>query len=139
MSNSNKPFLPILVQSDIEQQQSWEGISIPNDLARYMARVLAVDPNSILSFDEVIYSNIQPSGDESKKIWIKTGEPYAIGIPTSDNYKMFYQQPVNVPYLFIGREGDIPDYSRVLTSSELEKYKLTAPDNKVANWIIIPA
>ena len=137
MSSSNKPFLPLLVQSDIEQQQSWEGISKPNDLIRYAARVLAVDPNALSAFDEITYSNLQPTGIEANNIWIKTGEPYAIGIPSSDGYKMIYQQPVNIPYLFIGRIEKIPDYARALTESELTAYKLTAPAEKVANWIIV--
>lgn len=138
MSSSNKPFLPLLVQSDIEQQQSWEGISKPNDFARYLARVLAVDPNILSSFDEITYSNIQPSGEEENSIWMKTEEPYAIGIPSSDGYKMFYQYPVNIPYLFIGRVEKIPDFARALTTSELTAYHLTAPSSNTASWVIIP-
>lgn len=131
------PLLPLRVQADIEQQKSWEGISTPQDLAQYLSRVLSVDPNSLANIAEITFSSLEPTEGERGKIWIKTSEPVAIGIPVGGAYRMIYEQPPGVPYLVIGDENKIPSYARKLTASELTSYNLQAPDPGVANWSII--
>lgn len=131
------PVLPLVVQSELEPLKSWEGISTPSDLARYMARVLSVDPNQLLQFEEIVFSDVQPTGDEASKIWFKTDEPIGIGIPSGDNdYNILYQYSPNVAYLWLNGSDRLPSYFRKITQSELEDYSLTDPTEKKAFWVV---
>jgi hypothetical protein len=126
--------LPIVAANDIEKNRSWEGISTPHDLAMYMSRVLAVDPSAVERIQEVVYSDVQPTGEDSSKIWIKTSYPAAIGLPVGGEYEVIYQYGPNVPILWI--TAAVPSYMRKLNSTELTDYGLTDPPNGVAKWVI---
>jgi len=130
------PTLPLKVQKGIEPQESWEGYSTPTDLARYMAQVLSVDPNQLLQFEEVIFSDSQPSGEKSKKLWIKTDAPVAIGIPYSGGYNLIYQYPANIPFLWV-KGNSFPSFLRKLTNAELNDYNLEDPEVNTAFWLIM--
>lgn len=132
------PNLPLSLQNDVEQGKSWEGNSTPHDLAQYMARVLSVDPNLLLALQEVVYSDVQPTGEDSKRIWIKTSAPAGIGIPTSFGYKVIYEYPANVPFLWVSEDA-LPTYVRRLTNGELANYSLTDPIIATAYWVIYAA
>jgi hypothetical protein len=127
------PALPLVVQRNIEQQKSWEGISTPFELAQYLARIMSIDPNELLQLNEIVYSDVEPVGDEARKIWVKTDEPFGIGVPVGNAYRMIYQYPPNVPFLFI---GEMPTYARELTTDEMSIYSLTKPTSTTAHWII---
>lgn len=131
------PMLPLAVQNDIEQLRSWEGLATPHDLALYNARVLGVDPNELLALQEIIYSDLEPAGeDDRKKLWIKTDSPAGIGIPTGDGYKVIYEYQPNIPLLWVLGENDLPSYMRLLTTQELEDYGLTKPAKNKYFWVI---
>lgn len=132
-----KQFLPLRVAEDIEVQQSWNGISTPNELAKYFSRVLAVDPSSIVGLQETVYSSVRPQGEDANKLWIKTTEPVGIGIPVGGSYRMIFEEPVNTPYLFIGDIENIPSYARRLTDTERSDYALGNPAETKASWVII--
>lgn len=132
-----RKLLPLLVQNDAEPQKSWAGISNPNDLARYIASVLSVDAESFDALNEIIISSTEPTGEDRNKIWIKTDEPVGIGIPIGSTYRVISDKPINIPYLHIGSIETIPSYARRLGSTELSNYKLDAPDNSIASWVII--
>lgn len=130
------PLLPLSVANDKERQRSWEGISTPHDIALYIARMLAVDPNKLLQLNEITYSDLEPTGDDAKKIWIKTEEPIGIGIPVGGQYSIIYKYPPHTPILWTQGMGNLPSYMRELSSIEMEDYSLTEPaSNKVA-WVI---
>ena len=134
---SKYPVLPLIKQKNIEQQASWEGLSTPSDLADYMARVLSVDPNQLLQFQEAVYSDVQPTGLEAKKLWIKTDAPQAIGIPSGDGYVLIHKYPQGVPFLWIYANGNLPTYLDLISDSDLDDYGLTAPpDEDTAAWVI---
>jgi len=132
----NLPAIPLLVAKNIEQQKSWEGISTPYDLALYFAKILSVDPSKILQLQEVIYSDVQPTGDDAKKLWVKTDEPVGFGIPTGEGYSVVYRYPPNTPILWTVAIEDLPAYMRKMTSGEIGDYKLVAPDADKATWVI---
>ena len=130
-------LLPLVAQKGIERGSSWEGISTPNDLANFIARVLAVDPTAAIELQEVIYSDVKPVIENSKKIWIKTSEPSGIGVPIGGaEYRMFYEYPEGVPILWVKGIATIPKYMRQLTEKELEDYSLTKPKIASAAWVI---
>lgn len=133
------PLLPLKYQNDIEQLRSWEGISTPADLLKLAAARLSVDVNSLLRFEEVVYTDVEPTGESRKKIWIKTDDPVAVGIPSGEKYTMIYQYPVNVPFIWMFKSlgNVIPSYSRVLTATELTDLNLTAPKETAGKYIII--
>lgn len=130
------PSIPLKVQNDIERLKSWEGVSTPHELALYMARILSVDATNILELQEVVYSDVQPTGTDSKKIWVKTDPPQAVGLPTSEGYKMLYEYPANIPFLWIEGVATLPSYIRILTTEELTDYSLTNPANNLSKWVI---
>ena len=126
--------LPIRAASPIERLQSWEGINSPYELALLLCKVLSVDGDKVSQ--EIVYSNIEPEGNDAAKIWIKTNEPVGIGIPSSDGYKMIYQVSANTPFLWIGKESSIPSYYRKLTDGEITKCGLNDTDGENAFWLI---
>jgi len=128
--------IPFQVAKTAEQQQSWEGISTPYDLAIFLSRIMSVDMSKASALQEIIYSNLEPDGDDASKIWIKTDAPVGIGIPTSDGYHIIYQTPPNIPFLFLGKDADIPPYFRKLTSTEITQCGLTDTDEQNAFWLI---
>jgi len=127
------PTLPLVVQRDIEQQKTWEGISTPYELALWLAKIMSIDPTRILQLNEIIHSDVQPVGSDASKIWIKTDEPLGVGLPTGGGYRMIYQYPPNTPFLYI---GTIPTYTRELSLAEMQDYSLTAPTSANATWVI---
>lgn len=128
--------LPVSLQSDLEKNRSWEGITTPHDLALYMSRVLFIDPSRILALNEIIYSDVTPTGLDAKKIWIKTDIPVGIGIPTGDGYSMLFQYPPDVPVLWTKGISEIPAYMRQITEAELLEMGITAPTNTDYAWVI---
>ncbi len=132
----NLPAIPLLVAKDIEQQRSWEGISTPYDLAIFFSKILSVDPNKVGVFNEIVYSNLQPTGDDAKKLWIKTEEPVGFGIPTATGYSIIYQYPPNTPILWTKGKENIPEYMRELTADEMDDYGLTEPGKTAIVWVI---
>lgn len=134
---SNFPLIPLQVASNIEKQASWEGISTPHDMAEYIARIVSVNPDQLKQFDEVIYSDVEPSGEDRKKIWFKTDKPVGIGVPSGSDYILFYQYPTNTPILWLGGKEKIPSYSRKLTTQQLEDYGLKTPLDSDIVWIVI--
>jgi len=133
------PQLPLCVQNDIEQKRSWEGIATPHDMAKYIAAVLALDPTKLALLYELVYSDIQPTGSDSKKLWIKTEEPVGFGIPVGGSYVVLYQYPPNTPFLWVKGEETIPAYCRVLSNGEIAKYGLNPPDLATIKWIMFEA
>lgn len=130
----SSPVIPLRVASKIERSASWEGISTPYDLALYMQRTLSVDGSKIAELQEIIYSDLQPTGDDQKKIWVKTSEPIGLGLPAGDTYKIIYQYPPDVPILWMKSEATLPSYMRALTETEMDNCNLTAP--KKGLWAI---
>lgn len=130
------PSLPLVVANDKEKQRSWEGISTPHDLALYMSRMLGVDPNKLLQLNEIIYSDLEPTGQDAKKVWIKTEEPIGIGIPVGGKYSIIYKYPPSTPILWIQGISNLPSYMRELTVTELEDYSITEPTSSKAAWVI---
>jgi hypothetical protein len=131
------PLLPLVVQKGIERGSSWEGISTPNDIANFIARTLAVDPSAATDLQEAIYSDVKPTRENAKKIWIKTSVPTAIGLPIGGSeYSMIYEYPEGVPFLWVKGIAAIPSYMRRLTDSELDEYSLTKPKIATAAWVI---
>lgn len=134
---TNLPSLPLRVQKGIEHLKSWEGYSTPYDLIKLAAQLLSVDPNQLLQFEEIVYTDVQPEGLNAKKIWVKTDAPVGLGVPTGDGYAMIYPFPQNIPFLWVKGESNIPSYARKLNNNELENYGLTKPDADHATWIIV--
>ena len=130
------PLLPLRVANDREQQRSWEGLSTPHELALYIARMMSVDPNKLLQLNEIIYSDLQPTGLDSKKIWIKTEEPVGIGIPVGGEYSIIYKYPPHTPILWTQGLKNLPGYMREISSTELSDYSLTAPSSDKIAWVI---
>lgn len=128
--------IPLRVANPIERLQSWEGIASPYELAALLCKVLSVDASSLSALQEIVYGNIEPEGEEASKIWIKTNEPVGIGIPSTDGYKMIYQVPAGIPFLFLGKESNIPSYYRTLTEAEMENCGLSETDGNDAFWVI---
>ncbi len=131
MSNQT---IPIRVASQVERQSSWEGISTPYELAIWLSRILSIDASKIAETQEIIYSDLQPTGNDQNKIWIKTSEPIGLGLPTGDVYSIIYQYPPGIPLLWTKSASTVPQYMRELSETELTDYKLTAPDKGV--WVI---
>ena len=126
---------PLSIAKDVEQQRSWEGISTPYDLLIYFSKFASVDIGSLQSLDEVEVSSIEP--ENKTKIWIKTGNPVAIGVPIGSSYKMFYQYPPNVPFLWIGDTDSVPSYLTLVSDSDLEDYEITKPNKSKANYVVL--
>jgi hypothetical protein len=131
----NIPTLPLRV-SRTPDKPTWEGITDPLQLAYYLARILSVDPKGLIEFQEIQYSSVAPTGEESNQLWIKTGNPIGIGIPVGGEYKIFYQYPPNVALAWLVGAGDPPDFLRTLTIDEIEDLGLTDPDETKFKWVI---
>ncbi len=132
-----RPVLPLVLQKNKEPLKSWEGISTPSELAAYLATVFSVDPNQLLQFEEIVFQEIEPVGEEAKKLWIKTDLPVGLGLPSGEGYNMIYQYPPNVAMLWLKGEEKLPDYLRKLTSDQLTDYGLTDPSDKKVFWIVL--
>ena len=130
------PIVPIRVSRDIEQLRSWEGISTPYDLALFMGRVLSIDATKLTQLQEIIYSDLEPTGLDRKKLWIKTNEPIGFGIPTGDLYSMIYKYPVNIPMLWTLGGNGLPSYMTKLTDEQLTKFSLAKPTDSNYFWVI---
>lgn len=130
------PIVPIRVSREIERLRSWEGISTPYDLALFMGRVLSIDVTKLTQFQEIVYSDLEPTGADRKKLWIKTNEPIGLGIPTGDLYSMFYKYPPNIPILWVLGEGQLPSYMTRITDEQLTNLSLTKPSNNSFFWVI---
>ncbi len=130
------PIIPIRVAKDVEPMRSWEGISTPHDLALYMARILSIDGSKIMQLQEVVYSDLEPTGEDRKRLWVKTSEPVGYGIPTGDNYTVIYKYPAGVPILWVNSLSPAPSYMRKLTDLELGNYSLTDPVDRDFYWVI---
>ncbi len=112
-------LLPIVVAKNKEVLSSWEGITTPHDFLLYLARMASVDPSSLASLEEIVFSDVQPTGESGKKIWIKTGSPCGIGIPVGSLYNMIYQYPVGVPMLW-KKSNNLPSYLKDVSQGVLE-------------------
>lgn len=132
----NIPNLPLRVKSSIEPTSSWEGLSTPTDLAFFMAKVLSLSANELKDFEEIVFSNSQPTGDEASKIWIKTDEPLGIGIPVGKEYQVIYQHPKNIPFVWNNNINVVPSYLRPLTDEDLKQYGFTKPISSNYVWVI---
>lgn len=129
-------LIPLQVAKTVEQRRSWDGIATPYDLAIFLATLLSVDLNQLSSTLEIVYSDVEPSGDDAKKIWIKQNAPVGIGIPVTDGYQMIYQIPQNIPFLRFGKEETIPSYLRKLTEQEMTRCGLDDTNETDAFWVI---
>jgi hypothetical protein len=135
MSN-NLPHIPLSIQNDIEQTQSWEGFATPHDFALYCARVLSIDPDKLEFIRGAEASNLPPT--DKSKVWIKTDIPYGIGIPVGGTeYKMIYQWPQSTAFLWMGNSNTLPTELRRLSTDELEDLKLEAPNATIASWVVL--
>lgn len=130
------PAIPLAVAKTIEPKKTWEGVSTPHDLALYIASLLSIDPTRLSLLQEIIYSDVTPTGEDSKKIWIKTNPPIGVGIPSESGYEIIYQYPVNTPILWVKLNGSKPQYLRQLTQDEVESFGLNEPDDDIAIWTI---
>lgn len=126
---SQIPVLPLVSANNVEALKSWEDIKNPQDLINYCKRMLGVDPNQLLQFEEVVSSPIepQPTSSNKKKLWLKTEGAPAVGVLIGNSYKLIYNYPPNVPLLWTQSENDFPDYLSKLNSDELTAYGLTNP------------
>lgn len=125
---SQYPHLPLVAVKALEALSSWEGINSPTDLIKYLTRNLAVDPNELLQFQDIIYSSTAPSGTSAGKLWVKTDGYPAVGIFVGDSYKLIAAYPFDVPLLWTRAASEFPSYLTKLTESELTKYALTNPE-----------
>lgn len=128
--------LPLKVLRDIEQNRSWEGLSTPYELLKYFASRLAVDAEQLSQMQELVYSDVQPTGDDAKKVWIKTDEPVGIGIPNGTGYSVIYKYPANTPFIWTTGLNDLPAYLRQLSQGDLDSYGLTKPQSATVAWVI---
>lgn len=130
-------LLPLKAVNDIERLKSWEGINTPSDLIKFLIKHAVVDPSAITQLFDVVYSETEPANEEDRgKLWIKTSSPIGIGIPKTDGFTMLHQFPVDVPFLWLAKRGNVPYYLEKLTSSQLEKFGLTEPDQEGTYWVI---
>lgn len=132
-----KKLAPLSVAKDKEAQKSWEDITTPYQLLLYIAQFLSVNLQELSTLDEIVNGESPPS--DKTKIWIKTSDPIGIGLPVAGSYKMIYQYPVNIPFLWMNDLDSIPGSARPLNDGELDQAKLEKPDEDKANWIIIQA
>lgn len=119
------PVLPLKFAEDKERALSWEDVPTVKDLLVYIARMMGVDPNQLLQFQEIVYSSLAPT--EQNKIWIKTDGAPGIGIYIGSGYKVIYEYPVRVPLIWTKPASDFPDYLTKLSDDQLTAYGLTAP------------
>lgn len=121
--------LPLVVVNEKETAKTWEDLATPNDVIRYIASRLAVDPRVLNDLEELIYSTSEPTGENYKKPYIKTSAPYAFGFWTGNRYAYLWEYTPNTIALWSGLESDFPDYLTRIPTTELEEYGLTAPTN----------
>lgn len=129
-------MIPIKRVKGIEAQASFEGINTPNDLANLMTRLLAVDDEGFVSLREIVVTPNEPTGEEKKKVWIKSSSPPAIGLPVGGIYRMIYQYPVNVPFLWIDGEENLPSYMTKVTKTEMLSYGLPFPTSDTIFYVV---
>jgi hypothetical protein len=129
-------MIPIKRVKGIEAQATFDGISTPNDLANLMTRLLAVDDAGFVSLQEIVVSPNEPTGEEKKKLWIKSSNPPAIGLPIGGVYRMLYQYPPGVPFLWIDGEENLPTYMNKLTKSEMLSYGLPFPTSETIFYVV---
>lgn len=122
------PVLPLVKARDIEALKSWSDILTPQDLLEYITKMLGVDPNQILQFEEIEFSSVQPQGQSRKKIWVDTDGAPSIGVLVGSSYQLFYQYPPNVPLLWTQPESDFPQYLTRLSTDQMEEYGLELPE-----------
>ncbi len=126
---SQIPVLPLVSANNVEPLKSWEDIRNPQDLINYCKRMLGVDPNQLLQFEEIVVSPLQPQSNEEnrKQIWIKSEGAPAVGILIGTGYRLIYEYPPNVPLLWTKSLSSFPPYLSVLNGDELTAYGLTNP------------
>lgn len=136
---SDPVYAPIKVANPKETRQDWNIVTRDlSELALWIARTFAIDVSDILNRSTPVYSGSQePVGSDKGKIWIKTSSPPAIGIPFSDGYQLIYPMPPNTPQLWMGGKGEHPNYTRLVTSEELDELGLTAPQNENYYYIVL--
>jgi hypothetical protein len=125
---SQYPVLPLVSARQAEALKSWEEIKTPQDLINYCKRMLGVDPNQLLQFQEIESSPLepQPGAEDRKQIWIKTDGAPAIGILIGSSYKLIYEYPPNVPLIWTKSVADFPGYLTKLTPTQVTNYGLAA-------------
>jgi len=85
MANEDR-FLPLVVANVIELKRAWEEIArTPESLGKWLIKMLAVDSTKISALNEIVLSEEQPTGENSRKIWVAVGPPPFIAIPSGDN------------------------------------------------------
>ena len=128
------PIIPLRVASLVEPQASWEGISTPHELAKWLSRILSVDATKLAETQEIVFGDLQPQGDDQNKIWVKTSEPVGFGLPVGDSYTIIYQYPPNVPLLWAGSDATIPSYLTTLSEDQITSFGLSTPNK--GTWVI---
>lgn len=129
-------MIPIKRVKGIEAQATFDGVSTPNDLANMLTRLLAVDDEGFLSLKEIIVSPNEPTGEEKKKLWIKSSNPPGIGLPIGGIYKMIYQYPVGIPFLWVDGLENLPGYMDIIEWQTLDSYGLKRPTTPSAFYVI---
>lgn len=134
---SQFPFLPLKAAKQIEPLRSWEDIKNPTDLVNYLVRNLSVDPNSLLKFQEIISSSLEPSGNDKGKLWVKTDGYPAIGIYIGSSYKLIAEYPFDVPLLWTKPVSEFPSYLTKLTEEQMTQYGLSLPEGSTHFYFIL--
>lgn len=119
-------IIKLLKSSDLEPVESWSGLcNSPNDLLGFIIERIYGKIDT--SFNDIILSDKKPEGEDRKKIWIKTTEPYAIGVLIDGEWRLDYGlsgYPENIPFLH--KEINLlVDGLIMLESADITKYGLT--------------
>lgn len=133
-------IIPLQVANPIEAKRSWQDFcQNPQDLLQWVIRTLGVDITNFTNLSPIIISDTEPVGADKEKIWIKPGNPPALGVPYGQVYTMFYPYPVNIPFLWLGMESTLPSYATKLTPDQLTDMGLTEPVNSDYFYAVIYA
>lgn len=128
-------ILPVKVANDEERHRKWSEITqSPQDFLNWLVKLLGVDATQIAELTDVVISPTIPQGNE--RVWFKTSDPVAVGIPTTNGYRMIYQYPSNTPLLWLLGQENLPNGFIPIPEGSLPDYGLTAPGNESYLWVI---
>lgn len=96
-------FIKIIPLQQTEPNLTWEMFcQSPYKLLQAFTQYFAVEGKFLENLPAIIFSATTPGAPDRSKIWIKTSNPYAIGLFLDGQYRMDYgpsQLQVNIPFL----------------------------------------
>ncbi len=131
------PTLPLVAANEVEINRTWEELGTPAQFLAWLIQHMAVDPKKLGQFNEIIFGSSAPVGLDKGKLFIKTTNPPAIGIPVGETYQYIYTYPVNVPLPWAGAADEVPVYLTKMGAADLLPYGITIPEDSDKFYVML--